>query len=91
MVIASSGGSRADGFLFGDFQYATDARADDFLRRGVFSCFRPIDDAAAMPENQKELGVEDWRRLLYLSHFDKTRAFETYASYYLPRCASTGV
>jgi FAD/FMN-containing dehydrogenase len=73
----------ADGFLYGDFQYATDARSDDFLRRGVFSCYRPVDDATPMPEAHKELDVSDWNRLLYLSHADKTRAFREYAGYYL--------
>ena len=73
----------ADGFLFGDFQYATDAESDDLLRKGVFSCYRPVDDATPMPDTQKELSVEDWNRLLYLSHADKKRAFELYASYYL--------
>lgn len=73
----------ADGFLYGDFQYATDAESDEFLRRGVFSCYRPVDDRTAMPPVQKELSVEDWNRLLYLSHADKKRAFEVYSTYYL--------
>ena len=73
----------AAGFTFGDCQYATDATSDDFLRRGVFSCYRPIEDAAVMPEVQKELSLEDWNRLLALSHADKRRAFDVYAGYYL--------
>ncbi|MBI1733958.1 MAG: FAD-binding oxidoreductase, partial [Candidatus Rokubacteria bacterium] len=73
----------AEGFLFGDCQYATDAASGDFLRRGVFSCYRPLDDAAAMPDVQKELSLDDWNRLLHLSHADKRRAFERYAGYYL--------
>ena len=72
----------AEGFLFGDCQYATDPGAD-FLRRGVFSCYRPVDDARVVPDSQKELSLEDWNRLLYLSHADKRRAFELYAAYYL--------
>ncbi len=73
----------AEGFLYGDFQYATDAGSDDLLRKGVFSCYRPVDDARPVPEAQKELAVEDWQRLFYLSHSNKRRAFETYADYYL--------
>jgi FAD/FMN-containing dehydrogenase len=73
----------ADGFLFGDFQYATDETSDDFLRKGVFSCYRPVEEARPMPEKQKELAGEDWNRLLYLSHADKKRAFEAYSAYYL--------
>ncbi len=72
----------ADGFLFGDFQYATDETSADFLRQGVFSCYRPVAATRPMPESQKELSVEDWNRLLYLSHADKKRAFAEYASYY---------
>jgi len=73
----------ADGFLYGDFQYATDPRSPDFLRKGVFSCYRPVDAGRRIPEGQKELALDDWRRLLYLSHADKTRAFEVYAAHYL--------
>ena len=74
----------AEGYLFGDCQYATDAASDDFLRRGVFSCYRPIDDdAVAMPDTQKELSLDDWNHLLALSHRDKRRAFEQYAGYYV--------
>ena len=72
----------AEGFLYGDCQYATDP-GSDFLRRGVFSCYRPVDDSRVVPDSQKELSLEDWNRLLYLSHADKRRAFELYAGYYL--------
>ena len=34
-----------DGYLYGDFQFATDDTRDSFLRRGVFSCYRPVDPA----------------------------------------------
>src|SRR5712691_9103203 len=30
----------AAGFLYGNFQYATDENSDDFLRKGIFSCYR---------------------------------------------------
>jgi FAD/FMN-containing dehydrogenase len=74
---------RAEGFAYGDFQYATDPAGDGFLRRGVFSCYQPVDDATPMPETVRELSLDDWGRLLYLSHADKRRAFEEYAAYYL--------
>lgn len=73
----------AEGFLFGDCQYATDPASDAFLRRGVFSCYRPVADTTPVPSSQKELSLDDWNRLLYLAHVDKRRAFETYAAYYL--------
>jgi FAD/FMN-containing dehydrogenase len=72
-----------DGFLYGDFQYAIDDRSDDFLRRGVFSCYRPVGDEAPVPASQKELGDADWKELLYLAHEGKSEAFERYSAYYL--------
>ena len=72
-----------DGFLYGDFQYAIDERSPDFLRRGVFSCYRPLGDERAIPAVQRELGEADWTQLLYLAHADKSAAFKRYADYYL--------
>ncbi len=71
-----------EGYLYGDFQYATDAGADDFMRRGVFSCYRPIDDPAPLDPGHKELGAREWGELLYLAHADKSKAFAGYAAYY---------
>jgi FAD/FMN-containing dehydrogenase len=73
----------AAGFLYGDFQFSIDATADDFLRRGVFSCYRPLADDAEMPTGQRELSAANWRDLLLLAHTDKHAAFERYANYYL--------
>ncbi|MPZ17694.1 MAG: FAD-binding protein [Luteitalea sp.] len=73
----------AQGFLYGDFQYSTDAASGNLLRKGVFSCYRPVEDSRPMPERQKELAADDWGRLLYLGHVDKQRAFDMYANYYL--------
>ena len=72
-----------DAFLYGDFQYSIDERSDDYLRRGVFSCYRPVDDATPIPPTQKELADADWTDLLYLAHADKAEAFKRYAAYYL--------
>jgi FAD/FMN-containing dehydrogenase len=70
---------------FGDFQFATDATDDSFLRTGVFSCYQRVDDGSTVlaPTNQRVLSPEDWRRLAYLAHVDKSRAFEMYARHYL--------
>jgi FAD/FMN-containing dehydrogenase len=73
----------ADGFLYGDFQFAVDARSKDFLRRGVFSCYGPVDPAVAAPAGGKELDAGTWRDLLRLAHTDPSRAFEAYAAHYL--------
>lgn len=73
----------ADGFTFGDFQFAVDETSGDFLRRGVFSCYRPVDPKTPMPDAQKELGDEDWHALLLLAHNNKATAFDRYSKYYL--------
>jgi FAD/FMN-containing dehydrogenase len=73
----------ADGFEYGDFQFSTDPASDDFLRTGVFSCYRPVPDATPVPASQHELHAGDWAELLYLAHTDKRRAFERYRDHYL--------
>jgi FAD/FMN-containing dehydrogenase len=75
------------GYLYGDFQFAIDPASDDFLSQGVFSCYRPIGDGRQPPAGQKALSRDDWQRLLYLAHTEKTRAFEQYVAHYL---ATTG-
>ncbi len=72
-----------EGFLYGDFQFAIDDRSEEFLERGVFSCYRPVDLSTAMTEGQKELGAQDWCDLIHLAHVDKSRAYRKYADYYL--------
>jgi FAD/FMN-containing dehydrogenase len=72
-----------EGFLFGDFQFETAASSPDFLTRGVFSCYRPTAPDRPSPTARRRLRRRDWRRLLHLAHFDKARAFEEYAHYYL--------
>jgi FAD/FMN-containing dehydrogenase len=75
------------GFLYGDFQFSIDERSEDFLDAGVFSCYRPVDPQTPIPAGQRELSDEDWKELLWLTHADKSRAFELYARHYL---ASSG-
>ncbi len=73
----------SDGFLYGDFQFAVERDSEDFLRRGVFSCYRPVPMETTVNPEQKELSDENWRQLLYLAHADPHQAFETYSKYYL--------
>jgi FAD/FMN-containing dehydrogenase len=73
----------ADGYLFGDFQFSVDERSDDFLRRGVFSCYKPVDAGTPVPAAQRELVDEGWHALLLLAHNDKSTAFDQYARYYM--------
>jgi FAD/FMN-containing dehydrogenase len=73
----------AAGYAFGDFQFAIDPDSADFMQRGVFSCYLPVDDGTAADAATKELSEQDWRDLLLLAHTDKTMAFECYARHYL--------
>jgi len=73
----------AAGFLYGDFQFSIDPNSEDFLRKGVFSCYRPVPTDAREQESTRELSDESWRMLLQLAHTNKSKAFETYAKYYL--------
>jgi FAD/FMN-containing dehydrogenase len=79
---AAFNGRIRDGFLYGDFQYAIDDRSEDFLRRGVFSCYRPVPDETPVTVARRELSERDWVDLLYLAHTDKAAAFKRYASHY---------
>jgi FAD/FMN-containing dehydrogenase len=70
-------------FLYGDFQFSIDKHSDDFLHRGVFSCYQPANEETTVQDHHKELSDESWRTLLYLAHTDQSRAFEEYSKYYL--------
>ena len=73
----------ADGYLYGDFQFSTDERSEGFLRRGVFSCYRPVDPETPIPDGQRALAPEDWEQLILLAHLDKAAAYHTYVGHYL--------
>jgi FAD/FMN-containing dehydrogenase len=71
------------GYLYGDFQFSTAPEDPQFLSRGVFSCYRPIEIDAPIPTNQLRLSAADWRRLLWLAHRNKLRAFNEFSDFYL--------
>src|SRR3989441_990363 len=71
------------GVTYGGFQYPPDPASPDFLRKGVFSCYRPVAASTPIQEKQKELSADDWNELIYLAHADRTRAFQAYSRYYL--------
>ena len=73
----------ADGYLYGDFQFATDETRDSFLRRGVFSCYRPVAPATPLTENPTRFHPDDWARLTRYSHTNKRLAFDFYTKRYL--------
>src|SRR3984893_12305287 len=73
----------SDGFLYGDFQFSIEHASEDFLHRGVFSCYRPVPVDTPILSPKKQLSDENWRQLLCLAHTDEKKAFETYSHYYL--------
>ncbi len=72
-----------DGYLYGDYQFATDSSRDSFLRRGVFSCYQPVSSDTPLTADPTHFGPEDWARLTFYSHRYKRRAFDVYSSRYL--------
>jgi FAD/FMN-containing dehydrogenase len=69
-------------FLYGDFQFSVDEKSPDFLQRGVFSCYEPIDEHEPIVA-EKELHDADWLELLRLAYIDRGKAFRRYSDYYL--------
>jgi len=72
-----------DGYEYGDFQFSVERDSEDFLHKGVFSCYRQVPIETQISSTQKQLSDENWRQLLYLAHTDAKKAFERYADYYL--------
>jgi FAD/FMN-containing dehydrogenase len=81
-LMESFGRRIAEGCLYGDFQFSIDEASSDFLHRGVFSTYRPVDPSRGMEEAQ-DLGVEDWEELIHLAHTDRAKVFEVYSGHYL--------
>ena len=71
------------GFEYGDFQFATELTADALMRKGVFSCYRPVGESTPAPAEREALMAENWRELILLAHVDRARAFQEYSGYYL--------
>ncbi len=72
-----------EGFLYGDFQYATARDSDDLLRRGLFACYRPVPDDAPIDPARRMLSTDAWVDLIRLAHVDRGEAFRQYARHYL--------
>lgn len=72
-----------EGYLYGDYQFATDSGRDSFLQQGIFSCYQPVADDTPLTENPTRFNPEDWAALTFYSHRYKRRAFEVYSSRYL--------
>lgn len=72
-----------DGYLYGDFQYATDSSRDSFLRGGVFSCYQPVPFDTPLTASPTRFNPEDWAQLTFYAHKYKGRAFKVYTERYL--------
>ena len=72
-----------EGCLYGDFQFVIDATEDNFLRRGVFACYKPVAAGESEPTPAADLAPDTWLKLLKLAHDDKKTAFKLYAQHYL--------
>src|SRR5437667_3475637 len=70
-----------DGFLYGDFQFAVDPASGNFLRKAIFSCYRPVSFETPIAPREK-LSTRDWMELVYRAHVQPGRAFEEYSKYY---------
>ncbi len=73
----------AEGCLFGDFQFVIDNQDAGFLRRGVFSCYKPVTPSEVQSDSESDLSPDAWLKLLKLAHDDKRMAFRLYAQHYL--------
>ncbi len=81
-VVAALEQRAAEGSLYGDFQFSIDECSPDFLKRGVLSSYRKVDDMRTM-EPATDLGTEDWEELIHLAHTDRAKVFEVYSGHYL--------
>lgn len=64
LPLAGCGGRHA----MGGQQFAIDPDSRDFMQRGVFSCYLPVDDDTPSGGAMKERSERDWRALLRLAH-----------------------
>jgi FAD/FMN-containing dehydrogenase len=71
-----------EGFLYGDFQFAIDETSPDYMRRGVFSCYRPVAPETPM-EEVKRASEDDWLKMVQIAHKDKSRVYKLYTMAYL--------
>ncbi|HTV01186.1 MAG TPA: FAD-binding oxidoreductase, partial [Luteitalea sp.] len=71
------------GYLYGDYQFTTDAGRDSFLRRGIFSTYQPVADDTPLTVQPTRFHPADWARLTLYAHRYKRRAFEVYSRRYL--------
>ena len=81
-LMAELDARRAEGFLYGDFQFMTDEKSPLFMREGVFASYRPVDDQDEETDGQRELDESAWRNLYRLAHSDRAELYRVYAGFY---------
>ncbi|MFQ5743675.1 MAG: FAD-binding oxidoreductase [Acidobacteriota bacterium] len=72
-----------EGCVYGDCQYSINLEADEEFHPGVFSCYKPVEEATPVTEHVKHLSSSDWAALYQLARTNKEQAFSQYAQYYL--------
>ena len=70
------------GYVYGDFQFVTDEKSPEFMQRGVFSCYRPVDVDTPIPDGQIYMTENSWQELLYHAHVSKSQAFDRFSQFY---------
>lgn len=81
-IVARIAERTREGFMLGDFQFCPDEASPDFLREGVFACYRPCPSNGESPRPGVVLNPESWRKLLTEAHTDKAVAWDHYTSHY---------
>ena len=72
-----------EGVLYADFQYSIDKSSKNFLREGIFPCYRPVSMKTSLSKRPIKFSMEQWRQLYYLAHVDSHQAYEKYCKFYL--------
>ncbi|MFM9874118.1 MAG: FAD-dependent oxidoreductase [Fimbriimonadaceae bacterium] len=71
-----------EGYEYGDFQFAIDAKSEDFLDNGVFACYLPVSDETPIGNSKISVPRRAWHELVYMAHEKKSEAFRLYCDFY---------
>jgi FAD/FMN-containing dehydrogenase len=71
------------GYLYGDFQFSTDEKSENFLRRGVCTAYLPVDEKTPISATPKELSEKQWADIYLLAHRDRAALYKMYTDFYL--------
>src|SRR5579872_876637 len=72
----------ANGCEYGDLQMNIDDAGEDFLTRGILSCYRTAPNDTPIPVGQKYIPQAQLERLIGMAHTDKAAAYRHYSDYY---------